>query len=199
MVCTFLASTFVHIPHSCFVTQAHFEVMPHLMNLTLEGLKIENTGNPKVVNWLAAETSQVCRNAQIVKPFIYADLSKGWLPHWCDQHSGELEADKPSRDALAIAEALGAKKAQTKSLCAAHWSIAFDAYAVASAAIGSWSYAAAMNHKVLLLCFVVALSTFICILYRRCARDRPRSPTAKRFLALRRWSSATTNAQGSPS
>ena len=122
--------------------------MPMLPNLTLEGLLLENSGEQKVVNWLAAETTQFMRNAQIVKPFIYADLSKGWLPHWCNQVSGELEADAPSRDALAIAEALGAKKAATKCLSATHWSIAFDRYAVASAAIGSWSYAAALNHKV---------------------------------------------------
>ena len=120
-----------------------------LPNLTLEGLLLENYGEQKVVNWLAAETTQFIRNSQIVKPFIYADLSKGWLPHWCNQASGELEADTPSRDALAIAEALGAKKALTKCLSATHWSIAFDRYAVASAAIGSWSYAAALNHKVL--------------------------------------------------
>ena len=130
---------------------AHFQVMPLLPGLSLDGLTLENTGPSRVVNWLAAEHAQVCRNAQIAKPFIYTDLAKGWLPYWCNQQAGELEADRPSNDALAIAEALGAKKTHTKTLSAAHWSIAFDCYAVASAAIGSWSYAAARNHKVSLL------------------------------------------------
>lgn len=52
-------------------------MMPLLKDLSLRGLTIANWGDSKQVNWLASETAAVTRSAQIAKPFIYVDLSKG--------------------------------------------------------------------------------------------------------------------------
>lgn len=65
----------------------------------------------------------------------------------------------PSRDVSALVQAInGGRKPPAIRLSLDHWTIAFDIYAVASAAVGSWSYAAARNHKVVFSFLVVRLS-----------------------------------------
>ena len=151
--------------------------MPLLKDLSLRGLTIANWGDSKQVNWLASETAAVTRSAQIAKPFIYVDLSKGppcrrsfvgtclfafvllsgWVPFWCNRTPLEPEEDMPSREVSVLVQAInGGRKPPVTRLSLDHWTIAFDIYAVASAAVGSWSYAAARNHKVFL--FVLSLS-----------------------------------------
>ena len=75
----------------------------------------------------------------------------------------------PSRDVSALVQAInGGRKPPVIKLSLEHWTIAFDIYAVASAAVGSWSYAAARNHKVFLFfpfSFVFAVS-HLCFFHR---------------------------------
>ena len=93
------------------------------------------------------------RDKGVAKPFPYVDL-RVYLPTWCadgranDQEDTYEEGDGPNEASKNLAKALGVPTTKAKPrLTLLQWEAAYDRWAVAAAAAGLLSYAAALKHK----------------------------------------------------
>ena len=124
------------------------------------------------------------KKKEVNKPFVFVQLAD-FLPHWCVLGGKYLGSDDEESEVTTKPRAT--KRYRLLSSCIncytnydcclellrlsmLQWMVAFDRYAIASAAAGQWSYADAMAHKdvVLEACScVLGINTYahaLCIL-----------------------------------
>ena len=98
--------------------------------------------------------------------FLVLDRAARWfdtLPYVCmcacDMFRGFSDAagERCSKEMAQLAKCMGAVPKTKKYLSYAQWSVGYDYFAIGSAAVGQWSYAAARTHRVCLLYTVILI------------------------------------------